>query len=41
MNTATFMLKILGKLKRKDDMKIVAIVAKCKFDIERYDSFVE
>ena len=40
-NTATFMLKILGKLKRKDDIKIVAIVAKCKFDTEPYDSFVE
>ena len=36
-----FMLKILGKLKRKDYFKIVAIVAKHKFDIEPYDSFIE
>ena len=41
MNVATFMLKILGKLKRKDDFKIVASVAKRKFDTEPYDSFVE
>ena len=38
---ATFMLKILGKLKRQDDIKIVTIVAKCKFDTEPSDSFVE
>ena len=38
---ATFMLKILEKLKRKDDFKIVAIVAKCKFDTVQYDSFVQ
>ena len=41
MNLATFMLKILGKLKRKYYFKIVAIVAKHKFDTEPYDSFVE
>ena len=41
MNLAMFMLKILGKLKRKDDFKIVAVVKKCKFDTEPYDSFVE
>ena len=35
------MLKILEKLKRKDDLKIVAIVAKRKFNTESYDSFVE
>ena len=40
-NLATFMLKILGKLKRKDDFKIVAIVAKGKLDTESYDSFLE
>ena len=40
-NLAKFMLKILGKLKRKNDFKIVAIVAKRKFDTETYDSFVE
>ena len=40
MNLATFMLKIPGKLKRKDDFKIVAIVAKRTFDTERYNSFV-
>ena len=33
--------KILGKLKRQNDIKIVTIVAKCKFDTEPYDSFVE
>ena len=33
--------KILGKLKGKDDFKIVAIVAKRKFDSEPYDSFAE
>ena len=32
MNLATFMLKILGKLKRKGDSKIVSIVAKRRFD---------
>ena len=36
-----FMLKTLGKLKRKDNIQIVAIVAKCKFDTEPYDSSVE
>ena len=41
MNLATFMLKILGKLKRKEYFKIVAIVAKHKFDTEPYDYFVE
>ena len=35
------MLKILGELKRKDDIKIVVVVAKCKFDTEPSDSFVE
>ena len=38
LNLATFRLKSTG---RKDDFKIVAIVAKCKFDSEPYDSFVE
>ena len=33
--------KILGKLKGKDDFKIVAIVGKRKFDSEPYESFVE
>ena len=33
--------RIQGKLKRKDDFEIVAIVAKPKFDSEPYDSFVE
>ena len=28
MNLGTLMLKILGKMKRKDDFKMVAIVAK-------------
>ena len=37
----TWRQKILGKLKRKDDFKIVAIVAKRTFDSEPYDSFVE
>ena len=32
---------MLAKLKRKDDFKIVDIVAKRKFDSEAYDSFVE
>ena len=35
------MLKILGKLQRKDYLKIAAIVAKRKFDTEPYDSFAE
>ena len=38
MDLATFRLKNTG---RKDDLKIVAIVAKHKFDSEPYDSFVE
>ena len=38
LNLATFRLKNTG---RKDDFKIVAIVAKLKFDFEPYDSFVE
>ena len=41
MNLATFTLKILGKLKRKDDFKIASIVGKRTFDTEPYDSFVE
>ena len=41
MNLATFMLKILEKLKRKDDFQIVSIVAKRKFDTEPYDSSAE
>ena len=41
MNLATLMLKILGKLNRKDDFKMVAIVAKRKFDTKPYESFVE
>ena len=32
---------MLGKFKRKDDFKIVAIVARRKFDSKPYDSFVE
>ena len=32
---------MLGKLKREDDFKIIAVVAKHKFDSEPYDSFVE
>ena len=36
-----FTLKILGKLRRKVDFKIGVIVAKCNFDTEPYDSFVE
>ena len=36
-----FTLKILGKLKTKDDFKIVFIVAKRKFDTKPCDSFVE
>ena len=37
-NLATFRLKNTG---RKDDFKIIAIVAKRKFDSESDDSFVE
>ena len=39
LNLVTFKLKKRGKLKIKDDFKIVAIVAKSKF--EPYDSFGE
>ena len=35
------MLKILGKLKINGDFKVVAIVAKRKFDTEPCDFFVE
>ena len=38
LSLATFRLKNTG---RKDDFKIVAIVAKPKFDSDPYDSFVE
>ena len=38
LNLATFRLKNTG---RKDDFKIVAILAKREFDSEPYDSFVE
>ena len=41
LNLVTFKLKIQGKLKIKDDFKIVAIVAKSKFETEAYDSFGE
>ena len=39
LNLVTFKLKIQGKLKIKDDFKIVAIVAKSKFETEAYDSW--
>ena len=41
MNLATLMLKIEGKLTRKDDFKMVAIVAKRKLDTKPYESFVK
>ena len=43
LNLVTFKLKNTGnrKLKIKDDFKIVAIVAKSKFETEVFDSFGE
>ena len=37
LNLATFRLKKLGKLERKDDFKIVAVVGKRKVNSEPYE----
>ena len=36
-----FRLKNAGESKKKDDFKIIVIVAKRKFDSKPFDSFVE